>query len=170
MYFPFWKVLEGTGVVMTDDTENVAELELLRAQRARLASRLKTPWWYAAGMAFAWAVAFAMPIGAHYLTGAGIGAVLLIIVVIFPLQYALARVSGVDVGIRTWQYPSGRPWTIALVVLIFAASWLESLLLQHGVLAAAIVVGVLATVAATACWQRHLRGIRRDLETGRGAM
>lgn len=156
--------------MMTDDTENVAELELLRAQRAQLANRLKTPWWYVAGMAFVWAVAFAMPIGAHYLTGAGIGGVLLVIVVIFPLQYALARVSGVDVGVRTWQYPSGRPWTIALVVLIFAASWVESLLLSRGVLAAAIVVGVLAAVAGTVCWQGHLRGIRRDLETGRGAM
>ena len=31
-------------MVMRDDTENVAELELLRAQRAQLASRLKTPW------------------------------------------------------------------------------------------------------------------------------
>jgi hypothetical protein len=156
--------------VTRDDTENVAELRLLRAQRVQLASRLKTPWWYVAGMAFGWAVAFAMPIGAHYITGAGIGGVLLVILVVFPLQFALARVSGVDVGIVTWQYPSGRAWTIALVVLIFAASSSESLLLEHGLLAAAIVVGVLATLAGTGCWQGHLRGIRRDLETGRGAM
>jgi len=46
----------------------------------------------------------------------------------------------------------------------------ETLLLDHGLLAAAIVVGVLATLAGTGCWQGHLRGIRRDLETGRGAM
>ena len=157
-------------MVMRDDTENVAELELLRAQRAQLASRLKTPWWYVAGTAFAWAVAFAMPIGSHYLTGAGIGGSLLVIVVFLLLQHALARVSGVDVGIRTWQYPSGRAWTIAIVVVIFAASWLESILLEHGLLAAAIVVGVLATLAGTVCWLGHLRGIRRDLETGRGAM
>jgi len=32
------------------------------------------------------------------------------------------------------------------------------------------VVGVLATLAGTGCWQGHLRGIRRDLETGRRAM
>jgi len=111
-----------------------------------------------------------MPIGSHYLTGAGIGGILLVIVVFLLLQYALARVSGVDVGIRTWQYPSGRAWTIAIVVVIFAASWLESILLEHGLLAAAIVVGVLATLAGTVCWLGHLRGIRRDLETGRGAM
>ena len=155
---------------MRDDTENVAELELLRAQRAQLASRLKTPWWYVAGMAFAWAVAFAMPIGSHYLTGAGIGGALLAIVVLFLLQYALARVSGVDVGIETWQYPSGRAWTIAIVVVIFAASAVERLLLDRGLLGAAIMVGVLATLAGTGCWLGHLQGIRRDLETGRGAM
>jgi hypothetical protein len=36
--------LKESGAVRRDDTENVAELELLRAQRAQLASRLKTPW------------------------------------------------------------------------------------------------------------------------------
>ena len=111
-----------------------------------------------------------MPIGSHYLTGAGIGGTLLVIVVLFLLQYALARVSGVDVGIRTWQYPSGRAWTVAIAVIIFAASAAEGLLLEHGLLAVAIVVGVLATLAGTVCWLGHLRGIRRDLETGRGAM
>ena len=156
-------------MVTRDDTENVAQLELLRAQRAQLASRLKTPWWYVAGMAFAWAVAFAMPIGAHYLTGAGIGGALLVIAVVTLLQYALARVSGVDVGMQTWHYPSGRAWTIALAVLIFAASVAEGLLLEHGLLAAAIVVGVLATLTATFCWLGRLRGIRRDLAAGRAA-
>ena len=155
---------------MREDTENVAELELLRAQRAQLASRLETPWWYVAAMAFGWAVAFAMPIGSHYLTGAGIGSSLLVIVVFLVAQHALARVSGVDVGIMTWQYPSGRTWTIAIVVVIFAAGVVETLLLEHGLLAVAIVVGVLATLAGTGCWQGHLRGIRRDLETGRGAV
>jgi hypothetical protein len=54
--------------------------------------------------------------------------------------------------------------------IIIAASAVESLLLKHGLLAAAIVAGVLATLAGTGCWLGHLRGIRRDLETGRGAM
>jgi hypothetical protein len=157
-------------MVMKDDTESIAELELLRAQRAQLASRLKTPWWYVAAVAFGWAVAFALPIGSRYLTGASIGGSVLVIVVFLLAQYALARVSGVDLGIGTWQYPSGRAWTIAIVVVIFAADVAESLLLEHGLLAAAIVVGVLATVAGTCCWLGHLRGIRRDLETCRGAM
>jgi hypothetical protein len=157
-------------VVTRDDTENVAELELLHAQRAQLASRLKTPWWYVAGSAVVMAVGFAMPIASRYLTGADVWGVLLAIVLILLLQHALARVSGVALGMRTSQYPSGRPWTIAWVVVIFTATWVETLLLKHGLLAAAIVVGVLATLAGTDCWQGHLRGIRRDLETGRGAM
>jgi uncharacterized membrane protein len=157
-------------MVARDDTENVAELKLLRAQRAQLASRLKTPWWYVTAMAFGWAVAFALPIGSRYLTGAYLWGCLLVIVVFVLAQLALARVSGVDVGIRTWQYPSGRAWTIALVVVIFAADGVEGLLLDRGLLAAAIVAGVLATLAGTVCWLGHLRGIRRDLETGRGAM
>jgi hypothetical protein len=153
-----------------DDTETVAELELLRAQRAQLASRLKTPWWYVAGSAVAWASAFAMPIASRYLTVAYPWCGLLAIVMLLLLQHALARVSGVAVGIQTSHYPSGRPWTIALAVLILANSAVETLLLEHGLLAAAIVVGVLATLAGVGCWQGHLRGIRRDLETGRGAM
>jgi hypothetical protein len=121
-------------------------------------------------MAFGWAVAFAMPIGSRYLTGAGIGGQPARHRGVPPGAARLARVSGVDVGIVTWQYPSGRAWTIAIVVVIFTADVMETLLLEHGLLAAAIVAGVLATVAGSGCWQGHLRGIRRDLETGRGAM
>ena len=158
-------------MVMRDGTENVAELELLRAQRAQLASRLKTPWWYVAATAFAWGVACAVPIGSRYLVGAGIGGTLLAIVVFYLAQHALAWVSGVDVGTRTLQqYPSGRAWFIAMIVVLIANSVVEALLLEHGLLAAAIVVGVLAALAGTGCWQGHLRGIRRDLETGRGAV
>ena len=152
-----------------DDTENVAELELLRAQRAQLASRLKAPWWYVAGSAVVMTVGFAIPIASRYVTGAGVGGVLLAIVLILLLQHALSRVSGVALGMRTSQYPSGRPWTITWVLVIFAATWAESFLLEHGMLVAAVVVGVLATLAGTGCWLGHLRGIRRDLETGRAA-
>ncbi len=95
---------------MRDDMENGTGPELLRAQRARLASRL-----------------------------------------------------------RTWKYPSGRAWTVAVVVVIFAADGIETPLLDHGLLPAAVVVGALATLAGAGCWQGHLRGIRRDLESGRAA-
>jgi hypothetical protein len=153
--------------VIRDDTENGAKLELLRAQRARLASRLKTPPWYVAAMAVTWAVACAMPIGSHYISGAGIVGALLAIAVLLVAQQALALVSGVAVGTRTVrQYPSGRPWFRVMIVIVIAAFGGETLLLQHGQLPAAIVVGVLATLAGTGCWLGYLRGIRRDLETG----
>jgi hypothetical protein len=152
---------------MRDDTENVAELELLRAQRAQLASRLKPPWWYVAAIAFAMAVAFAMPIAHHYLrTGVYPLGGLFLIVLVLLLQHALVRVSGVKMG----TLPSARAWAIAIFVVVFAASWVETLLLEHGLLAAAIVVGVLAALAGTGCVQGQLRGIRRDLETGAGGM
>ena len=155
---------------MGDDPENGAELELLRVQRAQLASRLRAPWWYVAGVTVALAGACAMPIGSHYLVGAGIGGALLFIVVFLLLEYALARISGVAVGLMTWQYPSGRVGTIAMVAVMFANSMVERLLLEHGLLALAIVVDVLATLVASACWLAHLRGVRRDLEMGEGAM
>ena len=155
---------------MRDDSENVAQLELLRAQRVQLASRLKTPWWYTGATAFGWAVAFAMPLGSHYLTGAGIGGSLLAIVALLLAQRALARISGVDVGMRTWQYPSSRPWTIAIAVVILTGSGAEAILLDRGLVGTAIVVGLVAALAGTGCWHGHLRGIRRDLSTGWAAM
>ena len=153
---------------MRDDTGNVAELELLRTQRAQLASRLRAPWWYVAGSAVALAAACAMPIGSHYVSGAGIGCGVLASVVLLLLQHALVRVSGVALGTGTW--PSGRAWSIAIGVVILTNSGAETFLLDRGLLAVAIVVGVLATLAGTGCLQGHLRGIRRDLETGRWAV
>jgi len=152
---------------MKDNTESVAELELLRAQRAQLAGRLKTPWWYVAGCTFAWALACATPIGSHYFRGAGFAGGLLAIVILLALQQALVRVSGLAVGLGTSVFPSGRPWAIALAAVILANSALEGLLLEHHLLAAAIVVSVVATLAGVSCWQGHLRAIRRDLEAGR---
>jgi hypothetical protein len=51
-----------------------------------------------------------------------------------------------------------------------AASVAEGLLLEHGLLASAIVVGVVATLAGTFCWLGRLRAIRRDLAAGRAAV
>lgn len=156
--------------MMRDDTDDSAELNLLRAQRAQLASRLKAPWWYVAAIAVIWAVTCAMPIGSHYLPAVANWGGVLGIVLFYLLQQALAQASGVAVGTRTLQYPSGRAWGFAVIVVIVGAVVAETLLVNHGLLSTAIVVGVLATLAGTACWQGHLRGIRRDLETGREAV
>lgn len=74
------------------------------------------------------------------------------------------------VGTRTWQYPSGRVWTIAMIVVIFAGCGGETILLDHQVLGDVIVIGMLATLAGTGCSQGHLQGIRRDLATGTAAL
>jgi hypothetical protein len=157
-------------MVARDDAQNVPELELLHAQRVQLASRLKMPWWYAVATAFALALGCAMPIGSHYLVGAGAWCGVLAIIVFYLLQNALARVSGVAIGTRTLQYPSGRVWGIAVIAIILAACASETALLDRKLLAASIGVMALATLAGTGCWLGHLRGIRRDLETGRGRM
>lgn len=154
---------------MVDRPDEIAELDLLRSQRGRLAARLAAPRWYVAVTVFAWAVAFAIPIGSHYLTGAGAWCALLAIVVFLLAQRALARASGIDLGLRTWQYPSGRISTIAMIAIIVAGFEGEAALLDHGLTAVAVLVGVLATLASAGCWQAHLRAVRRDIRTGRGA-
>ena len=52
---------------MRDVARDPAALELLRAQRARLADRMRPPWWYLAGIAILWALVFAGPFGSRYL-------------------------------------------------------------------------------------------------------
>ncbi len=155
---------------MSDDPRTTEQLELLRAQRARLASVISTPWWYVSATALSWAIAAAMPFGSRYVVGGGAGCAVLAIAVLLLAQYALAQVNGVEVGVRTWRYPSGRVWTVAIVVIIVAACEGETLLLDRGLLTAAVLVGVLAAGAGTGCWLGRLRSIRRDLGAGRGAL
>jgi hypothetical protein len=155
---------------MKDDQGNVPELERLRAQREQLVNRLRTPWWYLAAYGFTLALTCAVPIVSHYFNGAGAWSGLLGIVVFYLLQQALAQTWGVSVGTRTLRYPSGRAAGIALMVVVIVASVVEIALLRRDLLAAAIVVGVLATLAGVACWWAHLRGIRYDLRTGGGAI
>lgn len=149
---------------MRRDEESSPELEMLRVQRAQLASQLKTPWWYVAAMTVVLALICAMPIGTHYLPGVGAWGGVLAIAVFYLVQHALARATGVAITTRTLRYPSARSWGIAMIVIVVAASEGESLLLRHGPLGAAIALGVFATLAEVGCWVGHLRGIRRDLE------
>ena len=46
---------------MGDVARDPAALELLRVQRARLADRMRLPWWYLAGSVILWALVFASP-------------------------------------------------------------------------------------------------------------
>jgi len=49
------------------DPAALEPLERLRVQRARLADRMRLPWWYLAGAAILWAVVFAGPFSSRYL-------------------------------------------------------------------------------------------------------
>src|SRR5580692_3418501 len=61
-----WKVDDG-GASMHDVAGDPAALEQLRAQRSRLADRLRPPWWYLTGVAILYALVFASPFSSRYL-------------------------------------------------------------------------------------------------------
>ena len=153
------------------DLAALEPLERLRVQRSRLADRMRPPWWYLTGIAIMYALVFAVPFTSRYL-GVSIWPIFVAaLAVACLLWWGMTRVTGIKVGFRNLRYPaSGRPVRIAVVLVCLAAIVTEHFLIDRGLLAAAIVVGVLATLAGTGCWQGHLRGIRRDLETGRGAV
>jgi hypothetical protein len=159
---------------MPDVAGDQAALEQLRVQRSRLADRMRPPWWYLAGSAVLWAVLFAGPFILQYLLH-GVPhwpsliftAAALCLLRLMP--WGLARATGIAVRLRNLSYRPGLPALIAMVVVWFAASETETLLIRHGLLAAAIVVAVLAVAAQVALLQTRLRGIRQGLRAGGGA-
>jgi hypothetical protein len=154
---------------MGNTHEDAVGLEQLRGQRARLANRLRAPWWYWAGVTVVMALMCAAPFGGHYLHWGGSWPVVAAAVVFFPLQVGLARACGVDIGTRTLRYRSGRAAGFALGVVVVWAWIGETLLLDRGRGSIAIVVGIVAVAAADVCWKAHLRGIRRDLQNAGGS-
>jgi hypothetical protein len=163
---------------MREVARDPAALEVLRAQRSRLADRMRPPWWYLTGSAIAWAVGGTGQFSLQYLPRAdywAIGAAQLAVWCL--LQWGLARATGLKVGPRPlrvlrdglFYYRPGRPALIAMLVVALAAAETEFLLLRHGLLAAAIVVAVLAVVAQVAGQLALLRAIRQDLRGGGGA-
>jgi hypothetical protein len=150
-----------------------AALERLRVQRRRLADRMRPPWWYLTGSAIAWAVLFAGPFILRYLlhgvpswpTLIGTAAALCLLRL---LPWGLARATGIAVRLRDLRYPLGLHSLIAMIVVWFAASESETVLLRHGLLAAAIVVAALAVAAQVVLLQARLRGIRQGLRDGVG--
>jgi hypothetical protein len=148
-----------------------AALELLRAQRSRLADRMRPPWWYLTGSALLWALVFAFPFIARYLPrGFSVWPFLVGgLAVSLLLQWGLTRATGISVGIPDLTYRPGRPARIAMLVVTLAALVTEHFLIDRGLLLAAVVVAALAVVAAVASVQAALRGIRQDLRAGGGA-
>jgi hypothetical protein len=163
---------------MRDAARDPAALELLRVQRNRLADRMRPPWWYLTGSAIAWAVGWAGPFILRYLPRVDYWAAALAQLAVWCLlQWGLARATGIKAGPRPlrvlrdglFYYRPGRPALIAMLVVSLAVGMTEHLLIERGLLVAAIAVAALAVAAGVALQQAWLRGIRQGLQDGGGA-
>jgi hypothetical protein len=163
---------------MADVTGDPAALELLRAQRSRLADRMRPPWWFLPGAAIVWSLILASPFSSRYLSQGGYWAIAAAaLAVACLLQWGLERVTGMKVGPRParvlrdglFYYRPGRPALIAMLVVSLAGTVTETSLIRHGLLAGAIVVAVLAVAVEVALQLARLRGIRQELRDGGGA-
>jgi hypothetical protein len=157
---------------MRDAAGDPTALELLRVQRARLADRMRLPWWYLTGAAILWALVFASPFSSRYLPrGVPTWPILLAVAaVVCLMQWGLTRATGIKLPFRNLSSPSpGRPVGIAILVVWFAASETEFVLIRHGLLVAAIVVAALGVAAEMALLQAAVRVTRQELRGGGGA-
>ncbi len=154
---------------MADATSGPAELELLRAQRRRLADRMRPPWWYLAGVAVMYAVVFAFPFASRFL---GVSIWLFFaaaVAVAVPLQWGWTRATGIKMGFRNLSSPGpGRLTRYAVVAVSLGAIVTEPLPIDRDLTAAAITVAALAVVAEVVLQQVLLRGIRQELRGGGG--
>lgn len=151
---------------MGGSSQDQEGLGALGGQRARLAERVRAPWWYLLGFAAVMVLVCAVPFVAGYLSWGGSWSAVLAIVVFALLQVGFARATGVAIGTRTLRYPSGRVAGIALMVVVVAAVVAETILVGHARVGIAVVVGIFAVAVGVVCWQAHLRGIRHDLRKG----
>ena len=159
---------------MRDVAGDPAALEQLRAQRSRLADRLRPPWWYLTGSAILWAVLFGGPFILKYLlhgvpTWPSLVGTAAALCLLRLMPWALARATGIAVRLRNLRYRPGRPALIAMLVVAITASKTETFLLRHGLLAAAIVVAAVAVAAQVTLLRARLQGIRQALRDGGAA-
>ena len=137
---------------------------------ARLADRMRPPWWYLTGIAIMYALVFAFPFASRFL-GVGIWPFFAAaLVVAVPLQWGWTRATGIKMGFRNLSYPGpGRPARYAVVVVSLGAIVTEHFLIDRGLIVAAIAVAALAVAAEVALQQALLRGIRQELRSGGAA-
>ena len=155
---------------MPDAARDPGALELLGMQRSRLADRLRPPWWYLAGVGMMFALVFAFPFASRFL-GVGIWPfVVAALVVAVPLQWGRTRATGIKMGFRNLSYPGpGRLARYAVVVVSVGGAVTVRLLIDHGLIAAAIAVAVLGAAAEVVLQQVLLRDARRELRDGGAA-
>ena len=152
---------------MRDVARDPAALEQLRVQRSRLADRLRPPWWYLTGVALMYALVFAFPFASRFLGVSVWPFFVAAVVVAVPLWWGWTRVTGIKIGFRNLSSPGpGRPARYAVVLVSLGAFVTESLLIDRGLMVAAIIVAVLAVAAEVALQQVLLRGIREELRGG----
>ena len=155
---------------MSSAGRDPAALELLRVQRSRLADRMRPPWWYVAGFAMMYGLVFAFPFASRFLGVSVWPFLAAALAVAVPLQWGWTRATGMKMGFRDLSYPGpGRPARYAAVVVSLAAIATEPLLIDHGLLVAAVVVAVLAVAAEVALQEALLRVIRQELRRGGAA-
>jgi hypothetical protein len=168
---------------MSDATRDPAALALeplerLRAQRSRLAERMRPPWWYLPGVAIVWALFFAGPFSSRSFSSPSSVSTWAIVVpvaaVSLLMQWGMTRATGIKAGLRPlrvlqdglfYRRP-GRPALIAMTAVSFAGLVTEGSLIRHGLLAVAVAVAALAVAAEVAAQQALLRAIRQDLRGG----
>ena len=166
---------------MRDVAGDPAALELLRVQRGRLADRMRPPWWYLPGVAAVWALFFGGPFTSRSFsspTSVSTWAIVIpILAVCGLLQWGMSRATGLKTGLRPlrvlqdglFYYRPGRSAGIAILVMSFAGLGVESTLIRHSHVPAAIAVAAVAVAAQVAAQQVMLRAIRRDLRGGGAA-
>src|SRR5580698_6792974 len=102
---------------MRDVASDPAALELLRVQRARLADRLRPPWWYLTGVAIMFALVFAFPFASRFL-GVSIWPFFVAALVAAVPLWGWTRATGIKMGFRNLSSPGpGRPARYAVVVV-----------------------------------------------------
>jgi len=163
------------------DAARDSALELLRAQRSRLADRMRPPWWYLPGVAIVWALFFAGPFSSRSFTSpisvSTWAIVVPVVAVACLVQWGMDRATGMKVGPRPgrvlrdglFYYRPGRRAAIAMFVVALAGMMTETSLIRHGLLAAAIAVAVFAAAAMVALQWARLQAIRQDLRGGGAA-
>jgi hypothetical protein len=154
---------------MRDVASDPAALELLRVQRARLADRLRPPWWYLTGVAIMFALVFAFPFASRFL-GVSIWPFFVAALVAAVPLWGWTRATGIKMGFRNLSSPGpGRPARYAVVVVSLGGIAAVHLLVDRGLIVAAIAVAALAVAAEVALQLVLLRGIRQELRGGGGA-
>jgi hypothetical protein len=110
-----------------------AALEQLRAQRSRLADRMRPPWWYLTGIAILWALVFAAPFSSRFLPhGVKTWPILLAMLAVACLtQWGLTRATGMAVAVGSLRYPSGRSAEIAIIAVGAATLVTEFFLIRR---------------------------------------